>query len=41
MRIYKGVSASPGLVVGQVSRLGRHAETFENRRSIPTGSSRC
>lgn len=30
MRIYKGVSASPGLVVGQVSRLERHVETFEN-----------
>ena len=30
MRIYKGVSASPGLVVGQVSRLERHVETFDN-----------
>ena len=28
MKICKGVSASPGLVLGQVSRLERHVETF-------------
>lgn len=28
MKIYKGISASPGLVLGQVSRLERHANTF-------------
>ena len=28
MRIWKGSSASPGLVLGQVSRLERHVETF-------------
>ena len=28
MRIWKGTSASPGLVLGQVSRLERHVETF-------------
>ena len=28
MKVYKGASASPGLVLGQVSRLERHVETF-------------
>ncbi len=28
MKVYKGGSASPGLVMGQVSRLERHVETF-------------
>ena len=28
MKVYKGTSASPGLVLGQVSRLERHVETF-------------
>jgi len=28
MKIYKGISASPGLVLGQVSRLERRSETF-------------
>ena len=28
MKVCKGVSASPGLVLGQVSRLERHVETF-------------
>ena len=27
MKIYKGASASPGLVLGQVSRLEHHIET--------------
>ena len=30
MKICKGVSASPGLVLGQVSRLERHVETFSD-----------
>lgn len=30
MKIYKGFSASPGLVLGQVSRLERHVETFSS-----------
>ena len=30
MKIYKGASASPGLVLGQVSRLERHVETFSD-----------
>ena len=30
MKVYQGVSASPGLVVGQVSRLERHAEVFRD-----------
>ena len=28
MKVYKGVSASPGLVLGQVSRLEHHVETY-------------
>ena len=27
MKVYKGASASPGLVLGQVSRLEHHVET--------------
>ena len=27
MKVYQGHSASPGLVLGQVSRLERHVET--------------
>ena len=30
MKVYKGASASPGLVLGQVSRLERHEETFSD-----------
>ena len=30
MKVYKGVSASPGLVLGQVSRLEHHVETFSH-----------
>ena len=30
MKVYKGASASPGLVLGQVSRLERHVETFSD-----------
>ena len=35
MKICKGVSASPGLVLGQVSRLERHVETFSTGRFVP------
>ena len=49
MKVYKGASASPGLVLGQVSRLERHVETFsdgpfnperEQRSWIPWPSAR-
>ena len=30
MKVYKGVSASPGLVLGQVSRLEHHVEIFSH-----------
>ncbi len=35
MRIYKGVPASPGLVMGQVSRLVRRSDTFNRNPHSP------
>ena len=35
MRIYKGVPASPGLVLGQVSRLERSYDTFNRNPHSP------
>ena len=46
MKVYKGVSASPGLVLGQVSRLEHHVETFSHgpfnpERELPSRPSFC